>query len=423
MPISGPIASRPKAIRSCAQRSGSAKASACNQHCGIVVAGPSLPSSEPATVGGPRHGERPALDRLKIGVIGCGAIAQIQHLPNLGELDYRFQIAGICDVSSNLLQRVGDDYHVADSTRFTDYHELLGSDIDGVIICSSGNHAPATVAAIEAGKHVLVEKPACITADEARAMSNAAEQSGVVLMVAYVKRHEPAYIFARERIARMSGVSFVQVNHLHTENELHTAEFKFHRPSDIPPEQSKADRAEADSQVDDALGLQTTTPEHRSAFNLINGSLIHDIGNLHGLFGPPERVMHTEIWLRGKAVSTMLEYKNGIRALMNWIDLPELWDFEETLAVYGSRERVIVSFPTGFSRGLPTDVTVMEIDGDLNPSKRHLQWHENAFKNELVHFGDCMTNGLEPTTPGHEVIDDVALVREIVRAWPGTGPN
>ena len=119
----------------------------------------------------------------------------------------------------------------------------------------------------------------------------------------------------------------------------------------------------------------------------------------------------------------MLQYKDGIRALVNWVDLPDLWHFEETLAVYGSRERVIVSFPTGFARGLPTDVTIMEIDGYLNPSKTNLQWHENAFRNELLRFGDCISDGLEPTTLGSEVIDDVTLVRKIVRAWPGTGQN
>ncbi len=341
----------------------------------------------------------------------------------MGELDYRFQIAGICDVSSNLLQRVGDDYHVPAADRFTDYHDLLAGGVDGVIVCSSGNHTTPTVAAIEAGKHVLVEEPACLTADEARDMSIAAEKSGVVLMVAYMKRHDPAYIFARERIARMSGVTFVQVNHLHPDNDLHTDEFRFHKPSDISLEQLEAAQTEADAQIDAALGLQKATPEHRSAFNLINGSLIHDIGNLHGLFGPPERVMYTEIWLHGKAVSTMLQYKDGIRALVNWVDLPDLWHFEETLAVYGSRERVIVSFPTGFARGLPTDVTIMEIDGYLNPSKTNLQWHENAFRNELLRFGDCISDGLEPTTLGSEVIDDVTLVRKIVRAWPGTGQN
>lgn len=361
------------------------------------------------------------MNRLKIGVIGCGAIAQIQHLPHLRELDDRFEIGGICDLSSDLLDKVGDDFHVPAVRRFRDYRELLAGDVDGVIVCSSGNHVLLTLAAIGAGKHVLVEKPACTTVDEAREMARAAEQSDVVFMVAYMKRYDPGFIFAKQRIARMSEVSFVQVNHFHPDNELHTAEFRFHKPAGAATKQSEAAKARDDAEIDNALGLRPARPEQRGAFNLINGSLIHDIGNLHGLFGPPERVIHTEIWMGGRSVSTMLEYKGGVRAIMNWVDLPELWEFEETLAVYGSRERVIVSFPTGFARGLTTDVTVVEIDGELNPSKTLAQWHENAFKNELAHFGDCIRGGREPITPGREVIDDSALVREIVRAWHGTG--
>ncbi|MCY4109499.1 MAG: Gfo/Idh/MocA family oxidoreductase [Chloroflexi bacterium] len=363
------------------------------------------------------------MSRLKIGVIGCGAIAQIQHLPHLRELDDQFEIGGICDISEYLLGEVGDDFHVPAARRFSDYHELLASDIDGVIVCSSGNHVAPTLAAIGAGKHVLVEKPACTTVDEAREMTRTAEEAGVVFMVAYMKRYDPGFIFAKQRIAHMGEVSFVQVNHFHPDNELHTAEFRFHRAIDIPPEAREAALAEHNAEVDAALGLQPASPDQRGAFNLILGSLIHDIGNLHGLFGPPERVLHTEIWLGGRAVSTMLEYPDGIRAVMNWVDLPELWDFEETLAVYGSRERVTVSFPTGFARGLTTDVTVVEIDGELNPSRKFAQWHENAFKNELAHFGDCISNGREPTTPGREVIDDTTLVREIVLAWQGNGAN
>src|SRR5689334_23718403 len=53
-----------------------------------------------------------------------------------------------------------------------------------------------------------------------------------------------------------------------------------------------------------------------------------------------------------------LAYAGDRRCVASWVDLPDLWDFRETLEVYGSAERVLVSFPTGFSRGQPTTVTV-----------------------------------------------------------------
>ena len=96
---------------------------------------------------------------LKIGIIGCGAIAQIQHLPHLRELDAEFEIGGLADLSPKLLEAVGNDYGVPPERRFLDYHDLVRSDIDGVIVCPSGSHAAPAIAAAQAGKHILVEKP------------------------------------------------------------------------------------------------------------------------------------------------------------------------------------------------------------------------------------------------------------------------
>ena len=66
-------------------------------------------------------------------------------------------------------------------------------DVDAVLVLTSGSHAPIAIAAAEAGKHVLVEKPMCFSVAEGRAMIEAAERAGVTLMVAYNKRYDPAY--------------------------------------------------------------------------------------------------------------------------------------------------------------------------------------------------------------------------------------
>src|SRR6185503_9123537 len=80
---------------------------------------------------------RSDMSRLKIGVIGCGAIAQIQHLPHLRELDAEFEIGGLADLSPKLLEAVGTEYGVAPERRFLDYHDMLRTDVDAVIVCPS----------------------------------------------------------------------------------------------------------------------------------------------------------------------------------------------------------------------------------------------------------------------------------------------
>jgi len=362
--------------------------------------------------------------RLKVGVIGCGAIAQIQHLPHLRELDDQFLIGGVADLSRRLLDVVGEEYSVPPERRFVDYHDLLDTDVDAVIVCPSGSHAAPSIAAAQAGKHVLVEKPMCTTVAEAEAMADAAHRASVLLMVAYMKRHEPAYKFAQQRVREMPDVRFIQVNHLHPDNDLHTAEFKVHRFADIPAEIIERGRAEHQALVAQALELPAGAPVAEDlghAYNLILGSMIHDIGNLHGLFGPPRQVLSAEIWLQGRAVNTVLDYGDGKRAVVTWVDLPELWDFKETLEVYGSRERVLVSFPTGFARGLPTTVSLHGMDADGTPWRREYAWHDNPFKLELAHFGECIRGGQQPITPGRDAIADIQLVGDIVKTFMRTG--
>ena len=124
------------------------------------------------------------MSRIKVGVIGCGAIAQIQHLPHLKELRDEFEIAAISDISAELLAAVGAEFGVPPERQYLDYHDLVDSELDAVIVCSSGSHAGPSIAAARAGKHVLVEKPMCTTVREAQEMVAAADASGVVLMVA-----------------------------------------------------------------------------------------------------------------------------------------------------------------------------------------------------------------------------------------------
>ena len=215
----------------------------------------------------------------------------------------------------------------------------------------------------------------------------------------------------------MRDVRFVQVNHLHRDNSLHLDEFLINRFDDVPPGSGDLIRAEQRELMAEALGLEVVPPAIASAFGLVLGSLIHDIGNLHGCFGPPERVVSTEIWADGRALSTTLQYPNDVRAVVSWVDLPELRDFEETLEVYGSRERVIVSFPTGFSRGLPTTVTLKGMDADGTPWTKAYAWHDNPFKLELRQFRDCVLNGTPPITSGRDAVADIALVRDIILAY------
>ena len=65
--------------------------------------------------------------------------------------------------------------------------------------------------------------------------------------------------------------------------------------------------------------------------------MIHDLYCLRAMMGTPESVISTEVWNEGRAISTVLSYANGARCVASWVDLPDLWDFRETLELVRRR--------------------------------------------------------------------------------------
>jgi predicted dehydrogenase len=351
---------------------------------------------------------------LRLGIVGCGAIAQIQHLPNLAALRDLFEVTVVCDRSPALAEAVATAFHVP--RHVTDYRELLASDVHAVLLCHTDPKTEVAVAAFDAGKHVFIEKPVCFSLREADAILAAARRSGTVGLAGYMKVYDPAFEIAKLAVDRMAAIRFVQVNHLHPDNALHLRQFRILRFDDVPASAVEEVRAARRAALREAIGDVPGDVER--VFFTLAGSMIHDLYGLRVMLGLPSAVVSTEIWNDGRAVSTVLAYPNGARCVATWADLPDLWEFQETLEVYGDRARVLLSYPTGFARGILSRVTVQGIDGDGTTSRTEpaVEW-ESPFSRELRHFHDCITRGTPPRTPIADARDDVALIIEIVKAY------
>ena len=139
------------------------------------------------------------MDKLRVGVIGCGQIAQIMHLPYLMELP-QFEIGALCDISPKVVDTVGEWYGV--KRRYADYKDLLAQpDIDIVAVLTM-DHGEIAEAAAEAGVHLFVEKPFTFDPAEGRNVLSAVERSGVKLMVGYMKRYDRVMNTARRGCGR-----------------------------------------------------------------------------------------------------------------------------------------------------------------------------------------------------------------------------
>ena len=121
-------------------------------------------------------------DKLKVGIIGTGIIGK-SHVRGYQSMQNDVEIVAVADIDESEAQRVAQEYDIPHV--FSDYRDLLKIDeIDSVDVCLPNFlHAPITIAALEAGKHVYCEKPMAKTGPDAIAMYEAAQRTGKKLSV------------------------------------------------------------------------------------------------------------------------------------------------------------------------------------------------------------------------------------------------
>ncbi len=351
---------------------------------------------------------------IRLGIVGCGAVAQVQHLPNLATLRDEFRVQIVCDLSPTLAATVAEQFHVPRHTNSID--ELLAADIDAVLLCHTDPKTPAAIAAFNASKHVLIEKPVCFSRLEIEQILAAQRRAATVGMAAYMKIYDPAFEIAQQEAAQMSAIRYAQINHLHTNNSHHLEHFRLHRANDISAEaieQAQRNRATA---IHQAIGEVPTAV--RNAFGHLAGSMIHDLYGLRTVLGVPEKVVSTEIWNDGWGINTVLAYASGARCSATWVELRDVRDFKETLEICGDESRVLLSYPTGFARGILSTVEVQSLDASGIPLRQYpaIEW-ESPFVRELKHFHACIAHGEKPRTPLDEARHDIALIIDIIAAY------
>lgn len=141
-------------------------------------------------------------NNIKIGIIGCGNIAHQKHLPSLKKLGEQVSLIGFCDELEERALEAGNEYGNSGFKVYTDYRELLiNESIDVVhVLTPNISHAEISIAALEAGKHVMCEKPMAINSKEAKKMVDAAERTGKKLTIGYQHRFRKDSQFLKEAI-------------------------------------------------------------------------------------------------------------------------------------------------------------------------------------------------------------------------------
>ena len=348
--------------------------------------------------------------KLKVGVVGCGQIAQIAHLPYLQELP-QFEIGALCDLSREVAEALGRKYGV--SHLYTDFDLMVRQpDLDAVLVTNK-NHAAPAMAAMEAGKHVLVEKPIAFNLKQADAMIASAKRNRVLLMVAYMKRYDPAFEMAQQLVAQMDDIHLIHVHDFAGTYQINQDIYELEIATDLSPEAIGKLREQDNADILADIGPDR--PDLLEAHDIMIHLAIHDINALHGLYGLPGKIISAQLF-RNNFVTALFEYENGVRLTWETGNLTSLLDWDEEMKVWGKEQRVAIKFPFPYLKNAATKLIVEENDRGSAVKREIIASYDEAFKREWRHFYDCAVNDRQPLTNAVEAREDLAFAVHLMKS-------
>lgn len=350
--------------------------------------------------------------KLRTGVIGTGLIAQVMHLHFLRELRDRYEIAALCDISSESAQACAEEYGV--DKVFTDWRELIKEPLDAVFILTSGSHAPIAIAAAEAGLHVFVEKPMCFSVEEGQAMVDAANKAGVRLMVGYPKRYDPAFARFTEEVGALAHPKLLRVTTCESPFHPYVTHYPLNAPGKVDDEVLNGLRADTHDRLVEAIG--TDDPFYVNQYHAVMlDTLVHEINTVRGALGEPDRLDYVE--LREGSLSVLLTF-GATSVAIHWVDLPGITRYLMEFAAFDDNGRVTLSFPSPFLRNAPTLLSVEggQSGGSDSWRREETTSYESGFKLELVAFYNAVVEGENVPTDGLDGTRDIALCQAIIRS-------
>jgi predicted dehydrogenase len=352
------------------------------------------------------------LKRLRIGIVGCGEVSQIIHLPALEQLSDKFHVTALCDISPSVLEGVGERWSV--ENRFTEYTALIEqADVDAVLVANPhAYHAQVLMKAIEAGKHVMVEKPMCMTLREADEIIASQRWHGVTVQVGYMRRYAPAFTQACELVRQLPVINLARVHDVIGMNSLIIERTsRVIRGNDVAPELQREGTALQDDLISEALG---DVPEAlRNSYLLLLGLSSHDVSAMREMLGTPNGVLYAASRNGGRYISAAFDYGDFVCQFETGVD--DIPRFDGHIQVFANDAVIKVQYDTPYVRNLPTRLLVTRANGGggfgeqtINPA-----WGD-PFMVEWESFYDNVIEGQAPKTDPCDFRRDLELFEQMI---------
>jgi predicted dehydrogenase len=352
------------------------------------------------------------MKRIKVGIIGCGEVTQINHLPSLNFLSDLFEVTAISDVSAQVLEGVGTKYNI--QKRFLAYRDLVKlSDVDAVLITTPHvYHVEQTLAALEEGKHVLVEKPMAMTLEDADKMIEAQKQTGLIVQVGYMRRYATAFIEAVSRVKNLDGIRLARVHDVIGWNALMISPTsKVIRGNDVPQHIIDMGNQLAQEKIFAAIG--DTPKDLNTTYNILLGLSTHDISAMRELLGMPEGVLYAAQRSGGLYITAAFDYGDFVCHFETGID--DIARFDCHLEVYGKSQILRVEYQSPYIRHQATKLKIINAkpESNLHSEVIHPNFEDN-FTQEWKAFYQNVTTGTKPKTSPEDYRQDLELFSQMM---------
>jgi predicted dehydrogenase len=213
---------------------------------------------------------------LRIGIIGCGEISQVAHIPNINFLAHKFQTTYLCDISQQALAYCATKVLGGTPRTTTDAAELCASpDVDAVLIANADTyHVEHGLLALQHGKYCLIEKPAALCFRDIDRLIEAEKRSAGKVFVGTMRRYATAFADAVSEVGGMSKVQYARVRDIIGPNAICVAQSgTFPRRFDDFSAADGEDRARREADIQ-AQALQrefnvSDTPESKRMLRIL----------------------------------------------------------------------------------------------------------------------------------------------------------
>ncbi|WP_413991456.1 Gfo/Idh/MocA family protein [Labrys okinawensis] len=363
-------------------------------------------------------------DRLRVGVIGGGLIAQVEHLPNLMGLPDKFEVEVVTDPSPSVRESLAARFGVKTCA---EAREALGLNLDALVIAAPDPwHASLAEEAMEAGLHIFCEKPLCYGLAEIDRLGEVQRHTGKVLQVGYMKRFDPSYEAALDLVAGKAGsLRYLSV-------EVHDPDawpFVGHHElviaqGDVPAALIEETRHRKRLQVEAALGFAPDDVVFRGFAGSYCSALVHDVNAVHGLLDAlgleTGAVLGAALFAGGAGGQAAVDLRGG-EALwtMTHVEIPGVADYAERISLYFEDEIVELIFPAPYLNHHPTQLSRRRSQGGSLEATAIRPGFGEAFVRELEGFWATVV-GKAPARNGiGEARRDQALLIAMARRAAG----